>query len=77
MNDEVITTKTYSKNKAWLVDTSEKEEVERATVEQDCEQEGSGNDQQYFTMRHTRGIDEGQTVFYECTKCGFTEAQNT
>ena len=74
MNDEVVTVKKLSKNKDWLKDNSKNEAVERATVEQDCEQDGCGNDVMFFTMRHTRGIDEGQTVFYECTKCGHTEA---
>ena len=53
------------------------EKSKQATIEQDCEEEGCGNNLMYFYSRQTRSVDEGQTVYYECTKCGHTEAQNT
>ncbi len=30
----------------------------------------------YYTMQ-LRSVDEGQTVFYECAKCGYTFSLNT
>ena len=48
---------------------------DRPTMEQECEK--CDNNQMYFTSRQTRSVDEGQTVYYECTACGHTFAQNT
>jgi DNA-directed RNA polymerase I subunit RPA12 len=36
-----------------------------------------GNDQAYFKTAQLRSVDEGQTVFFECTKCGHARAENT
>ena len=55
----------------------DEDQAERATIEHDCEVEGCGNNMMYFYSRQMRSVDEGQTVFYECTKCGNTEQQNT
>lgn len=47
----------------------------RATVDEPCPK--CGNKQmEYYTMQ-LRSADEGQTVFYECAKCGHKYAQNT
>ena len=34
--------------------------------------EKCGNDEAYWWMVQTRGIDESMTQFYRCTKCGHT-----
>ena len=34
--------------------------------------EKCGNNEAYWWMVQTRGIDESTTQFYRCTKCGFT-----
>ena len=74
MGDEFVT-KLPMKPKEWLRDTEAADKAQRATIEHDCEK--CGNGLQYFDSRQLRSVDEGQTVFYTCTKCGNTEAQNT
>ena len=68
-------TKLELKSKDWLRDTEAADKAKRATIEHDCEK--CGNNLMYFDSRQLRSVDEGQTVFYTCTKCGHTEAQNT
>ena len=47
----------------------------RAVAKETCP--GCGNpEMEYFTMQ-LRSADEGQTVFYECAKCGHTYSTNT
>ena len=77
MNEEVVTSKVLTKNKVWMQDMLKENaaKAERPTVEQDCEK--CDNKNMYFNARQTRGVDEGQTVYYECTKCGHTTSQNT
>jgi len=76
LSDEVVTRKVLANKKEWMQDpTDENEQAERATVEQDCEQ--CDNNVMYFITRQTRSVDEGQTVYYQCTKCDHTFSQNT
>ena len=77
MNDEVVTTKVLTKAKLWMQDVlkANASKAERPTVEQDCEK--CDNKVMYFNTRQTRSVDEGQTVYYECTRCGHTSSQNT
>ena len=72
---EEFSTKRQMKAKEWLRDTAAAEDADRATIEQDCEK--CDNNLMFFYSRQQRSVDEGQTVFYTCTKCGHTEAQNT
>ncbi len=69
------TTVTLTAKKQWMVETHKGENQERPTVEQDCTQ--CDNNLTYYTTRQTRSVDEGQTVYYECTKCGHTFTENT
>ncbi|KAF8064481.1 CYCT1-1 [Scenedesmus sp. PABB004] len=47
----------------------------RATVDETCP--GCGNRGMEFYTMQLRSADEGQTVFYECTKCGHKYSTNT
>ncbi|EOD27107.1 hypothetical protein EMIHUDRAFT_63808 [Emiliania huxleyi CCMP1516] len=47
----------------------------RAVVKEACPQ-CAHPELQYYTMQ-LRSADEGQTVFYECEKCGHTYSTNT
>ena len=44
-------------------------------VERTCRQCGNGR-MRYATVQ-LRSADEGQTVFYTCTECEFTENENS
>ena len=65
---------TFSQRKDWMHE-AKSGDAERPTVEQECEK--CDNNLMYFTSRQTRSVDEGQTVYYECTKCGYTFSENT
>jgi DNA-directed RNA polymerase subunit M/transcription elongation factor TFIIS len=71
---ETETTVTLSQRKDWMIE-ERTGESERPTVEQDCEK--CDNNLMYYTTRQTRSVDEGQTVYYECTKCGHTFVEST
>lgn len=47
----------------------------RSIVEETCPRCGHGK--AYYTTQQMRSADEGQTVFYECCKCGYKYRQNT
>ena len=71
LKEEYETKWVNTKAKAWMQEHSQvKDKAERATVEQDCEVEGCDSTLQYFYSLQLRSVDEGQTVYYECTKCG-------
>ena len=76
---ETVSCMTFSQRKDWLhaEDAAARaaSAVERPTVEQDCEK--CDNDLMYFRTAQTRSVDEGQTVYYECTKCSHIFAINT
>ncbi|GMM46228.1 DNA-directed RNA polymerase I core subunit [Pichia kluyveri] len=59
------------KSKKSLVKTSlKKDEVEDgATIKEKCPQ--CGNDEMQYHTLQLRSADEGATVFYTCTKCGY------
>jgi DNA-directed RNA polymerase I subunit RPA12 len=40
-----------------------------------CQQ--CGNTEAYFKTAQLRSVDEGQTVFFECTRCGHARSENT
>jgi DNA-directed RNA polymerase I subunit RPA12 len=47
----------------------------RAKVKERCPQ--CANPEMSFYTMQMRSVDEGQTVFYECPKCGHTFSTNT
>mmetsp|Transcript_58514 Transcript_58514/g.67578 ORF Transcript_58514/g.67578 Transcript_58514/m.67578 type:complete len:150 (+) Transcript_58514:49-498(+) len=89
--DEIITEKVFTKKKPWLEKYNDKntkgkkgKQVEnttasagpsRAVIDMPCKKCDSKK-LYYYTMQ-TRSADEGQTVFYECVKCGHTEVENS
>ena len=54
---------------------SRKQQPHRATVKEACPK-CKHPELMYYTMQ-LRSADEGQTVFYECEKCGHTFSTNT
>ena len=72
MLGEEFVTKLEMKPKEWMRDVEAAGKAKRATIEHDCEK--CDNNLMYFESRQLRSVDEGQTVFYTCTKCGHTEA---
>ncbi|TDH72848.1 hypothetical protein CCR75_000576 [Bremia lactucae] len=71
---------TYSEDRPkpkWLdaeVGMSEVTGPARATVEETCPK--CGNREMEFYTLQLRSADEGQTVFYECKKCGHKSSVN-
>ncbi|OMJ18777.1 DNA-directed RNA polymerase I subunit RPA12 [Smittium culicis] len=57
------------KNKRSLVQGEVSEESNMATIEELCAK--CGNNQMTFYTMQLRSADEGQTVFYKCTKCSY------
>jgi predicted RNA-binding Zn-ribbon protein involved in translation (DUF1610 family) len=54
----------------------EDEQMEEGpTVERRCP--NCGNDKMSYATIQLRSVDEGQTVFYTCTKCNFKESENS
>ncbi|XP_044743576.1 DNA-directed RNA polymerase I subunit RPA12 [Chrysoperla carnea] len=54
---------------------SKKKQNEGPVIERKCVKCGNGK-MSYATLQ-LRSADEGQTVFYTCTKCGFKESENS
>ncbi|KAI4457782.1 dna-directed rna polymerase [Holotrichia oblita] len=51
------------------------EEDEGPVVDRKCPK--CGNDKMSYATLQLRSADEGQTVFYTCTKCSFKETENS
>lgn len=56
-------------------DKSRKEEDDGPIVDRKCPK--CGNDKMSYATLQLRSADEGQTVFYTCTKCKFKENENS
>ncbi|XP_046735768.1 DNA-directed RNA polymerase I subunit RPA12 [Diprion similis] len=54
---------------------NDEEEAEGPVVERRCPQ--CQNDKMSYATLQLRSADEGQTVFYTCTKCKFKETENS
>ncbi|XP_055677609.1 DNA-directed RNA polymerase I subunit RPA12 [Lutzomyia longipalpis] len=50
-------------------------EAEGPVIERKCPK--CGNDKMSYATLQLRSADEGQTVFYTCTKCKFKESENS
>ncbi|ETV95831.1 hypothetical protein H310_10875 [Aphanomyces invadans] len=76
-----LTTITYSQDRPepkWVKENVQSQEVtgpSRATVEETCPK--CGHPEMEFYTLQLRSADEGQTVFYECKKCGHRYSVNT
>ena len=55
--------------------TAQEGEAEGPLVERRCPR--CGNDTMSYASLQLRSADEGQTVFYTCTKCQFKETENS
>ncbi|XP_015439416.1 PREDICTED: DNA-directed RNA polymerase I subunit RPA12 [Dufourea novaeangliae] len=54
---------------------NEEEDTEGPVVERKCPQ--CQNDKMSYATLQLRSADEGQTVFYTCTKCKYKETENS
>ena len=73
----IVHTKTFNQQKEWLTGPHQKKEKEKAIVEEDCPNEKCDSKRLYFWTVQLRSVDEGQTVFYECVKCGHSFKDHT
>ncbi|KAI9478109.1 MAG: transcription factor S-II-domain-containing protein [Benjaminiella poitrasii] len=62
------------KSKRHLVQQSKQSKQERAIIKEKCPN-CSNPEMEYHTMQ-LRSADEGQTVFYNCKKCGYKYSVN-
>lgn len=53
----------------------EEDEAEGPVIDRKCSK--CGNDKMSYATLQLRSADEGQTVFYTCTKCNFKETENS
>eukprot|EP01089_Gocevia_fonbrunei_P001076 TRINITY_DN11029_c0_g1_i1.p1 TRINITY_DN11029_c0_g1~~TRINITY_DN11029_c0_g1_i1.p1 ORF type:complete len:130 (+),score=3.53 TRINITY_DN11029_c0_g1_i1:39-428(+) len=56
------------------VSTNATKKQSRAVVNEECPE--CGNAKMFFHTMQLRSVDEGTTVFYECTKCGHKYSTN-
>lgn len=65
--------------RAYLLAKNKKKQskTESAGPVVDMECKSCGNGQMTYATLQTRSADEGQTVFYTCTKCGFQFNENS
>eukprot|EP00826_Nyctotherus_ovalis_P016331 TRINITY_DN14720_c0_g3_i1.p1 TRINITY_DN14720_c0_g3~~TRINITY_DN14720_c0_g3_i1.p1 ORF type:complete len:145 (+),score=48.36 TRINITY_DN14720_c0_g3_i1:55-435(+) len=79
------TKREFNYKKEWLlkyqaVQSKSKEEPlksKQATIERECPNEECDSKLLFYRTAQLRSADEGQTVFYECTKCGFKFNEQT
>ncbi|XP_055587319.1 DNA-directed RNA polymerase I subunit RPA12 [Uranotaenia lowii] len=62
-------------NQQQKLKTECEEEIEGPIVSRRCPK--CGNDKMSYATLQLRSADEGQTVFFTCTKCKFKESENS
>lgn len=79
VGNEVVTKMEFNQRKEWMESYKNKrmgqDGVEKALIDEDCPK--CDSKQMYYMTRQMRSADEGQTVFYECIKCGYKFSVNT
>ena len=78
-----MTKKLYDEKKEWQEDFNKytsknagehqqeaKVKIEKEVIEQKCANIDCDSTLCNYTALQTRGADEGQTIFYQCVKCG-------
>eukprot|EP00347_Sterkiella_histriomuscorum_P022388 403330665 len=75
VGNQVVTRKQLTQRKEWLEGYQEATKNERPTVQEDCP--NCDSDLMYYHTMQLRSADEGQTVFFECVKCGHQFKHNT
>jgi DNA-directed RNA polymerase I subunit RPA12 len=77
LGNEVVTKKELNQRKEWMEAAKGvvPAKVKKVVVNEDCPE--CDSKQMYYFTRQMRSADEGQTVFYECVKCGHNFSVNT
>lgn len=65
----------FAKNASEDKRKNDSNQPEGPVVERKCPR--CGNDEMSYAALQLRSADEGQTVFYTCTKCSFKENENS
>jgi DNA-directed RNA polymerase I subunit RPA12 len=71
LGNEVVTRKELNQRKEWMESSEaqhKRSKIEKTIMNEDCPE--CDSKQMYYFTRQMRSADEGQTVFYECVKCG-------
>ena len=66
---------TYESKKATKKKIKEEPQSDGPVVERKCPK--CGNNKMSYATLQLRSADEGQTVFFTCTKCKFKESENS
>jgi DNA-directed RNA polymerase I subunit RPA12 len=74
--DEVVTTSAPVAKPAWIEEeTVQGQKLEKhATIQEPCPK--CGHPELMFYTMQLRSVDEGSTVFYECSNCAHKYSQN-
>ena len=73
---EVVTKKTFNEQKEWQLSTKKEQgKKEEAVINEPCEK--CDSKLCYYYGRQMRSVDEGQTIFYTCVKCGHKFSNHT
>ncbi|XP_057327725.1 DNA-directed RNA polymerase I subunit RPA12 [Microplitis mediator] len=65
----------FNDESAYAKPEDDKKKSEGPVIDRKCSQ--CGNDKMSYATLQLRSADEGQTVFFTCTKCKFKETENS